>query len=154
ERREAEDSLQRNLSDFLATVSQVSEGDLTRRGNEVSDTLGEVIQSVNKMLDNFSSMLTQVKQIGLSVSSSATEILAAAEQIAVGSQRQADEITNTSSAVEEMAASMNQVSRNAEASADAARRALEMAGHGDKSVRDTSEAMSRIDSAVQQTAEK
>lgn len=153
-RRLAEESFERNLKEFLAMVSSVSDGDLTKRGGETDDTLGSVVQSVNKMLDHFSKMLTEVKQIGLSVSSSATEILAAAEQIAVGSQRQADEITNTSSAVEEMAASMNQVSRNAEASADAARRALEMAEHGDKSVRDTSEAMSRIDSAVQQTSEK
>jgi twitching motility protein PilJ len=142
------------MVEFLSIVSSVSEGDLTSRGAEGDDTLGRVVQSVNKMLDHFSTMLTEVKQIGLSVSSSATEILAAAEQIAVGSQRQADEITNTSSAVEEMAASMNQVSRNAEASAEAARRALEMAEHGDKSVRDTSEAMSRIDSAVLQTSEK
>jgi PAS domain S-box-containing protein len=154
QRRLAEESLERNLKEFLGMVSSVSEGDLTKRGGETDDTLGRVIESVNKMLDHFSTMLTEVKQIGLSVSSSATEILAAAEQIAVGSQRQADEVTNTSSAVEEMAASMNQVSRNADASADAARRALEMAEHGDKSVRDTSEAMSRIDSAVQQTSEK
>ena len=153
-RRLAERSLEQNFKEFLSMVSSVSDGDLTKRGSETDDTLGRVVQSVNKMLDHFSTMLTEVKQIGLSVSSSATEILAAAEQIAVGSQRQADEITNTSSAVEEMAASMNQVSRNAEASADAARRALEMAEHGDKSVRDTSEAMSRIDSAVQQTSEK
>lgn len=154
ERRKAKEAFERNMVEFLSIVSTVSEGDLTRRGAEGDDTLGRVVQSVNKMLDHFSTMLTEVKQIGLSVSSSATEILAAAEQIAVGSQRQADEITNTSSAVEEMAASMNQVSRNAEASAEAARRALETAEHGDKSVRDTSEAMSRIDSAVLQTSEK
>jgi len=153
-RRRAEQEFEDNLKELLAMVSSVSEGDLTKRGKESGDTLGSVAQSVNTMLDHFSTMLTEVKQIGLSVSSSATEILAAAEQIAVGSQRQADEITNTSSAVEEMAASMTQVSRNAEASADSARRALEMAEHGDKSVRDTSEAMSRIDSAVQQTSEK
>ena len=151
---ETDQAMQHSLTEFLSIVSSVSEGNLTKRGTEGDDTLGLVVQSVNKMLEHFSTMLTEVKQIGLSVSSSATEILAAAEQIAVGSQRQADEITNTSSAVEEMAASMNQVSRNAEASADAARRALEMAEHGDKSVRDTSEAMSRIDSAVQQTSEK
>ena len=153
-RKRAEESFERSLKEFLAMVSSVSDGDLTKRGGDADDTLGSIVQSVNKMLDHFSKMLTEVKQIGLSVSSSATEILAAAEQIAVGSQRQADEITNTSSAVEEMAASMNQVSRNAEASAEAARRALEMAEHGDKSVSDTSEAMSRIDSAVQQTSEK
>ncbi|HWC76107.1 MAG TPA: methyl-accepting chemotaxis protein, partial [Blastocatellia bacterium] len=50
--------------------------------------------------------------------------------------------------------SMNQVSRNSESSAEAARRALEMAEQGDRSVRDTSEAMSRIDSAVLQTSDK
>jgi PAS domain S-box-containing protein len=154
ERRRAQEALEQNLREFLTIVSSVSEGDLTRRGSEGDDTLGRVIQSVNKMLDHFSMMLTEVKQIGLSVSSSATEILAAAEQIAVGSQRQADEITNTSSAVEEMAASMRQVSRNADASAEAARRALDTAEHGDRAVTDTSEAMIRIDSAVQQTSEK
>jgi PAS domain S-box-containing protein len=154
ERRHAQERLERNLKEFLTIVSSVSEGDLRQRGSDGDDTLGRVIQSVNKMLDQFSLMLTEVKQIGLSVSSSATEILAAAEQIAVGSQRQADEITNTSSAVEEMAASMSQVSRNAEASAEAARRALEMAEHGDQAVTDTSEAMLRIETAVEQTSEK
>jgi PAS domain S-box-containing protein len=154
ERRRAQEALEQSLKEFLTIVSSISEGDLTRRGSDGDDTLGRVIQSVNKMLDHFSMMLTEVKQIGLSVSSSATEILAAAEQIAVGSQRQADEITNTSSAVEEMAASMSQVSRNAEASAEAARRALETAEHGDRAVTDTSEAMGRIDLAVQQTSEK
>ncbi|HVG20094.1 MAG TPA: methyl-accepting chemotaxis protein [Blastocatellia bacterium] len=154
ERRHAQETLERDLRDFLTIVSTISEGDLTKRGVDGDNTLGRVIQSVNKMLDHFSLMLTEVKQIGLSVSSSATEILAASEQIAVGSQRQADEITNTSSAVEEMAASMSQVSRNAEASAEAARRALETAEHGDRAVTDTSEAMRRIDSAVQQTSEK
>ncbi|HSQ21054.1 MAG TPA: PAS domain S-box protein, partial [Blastocatellia bacterium] len=103
-RKLAEELVERSLKDFLAIVSAVSDGDLTKRGGESDGTLGSVVQSVNKMLDHFSTMLTEVKQIGLSVSSSATEILAAAEQIAVGSQRQADEITNTSSAVEEMAA--------------------------------------------------
>jgi PAS domain S-box-containing protein len=153
-RRKAEEELSKNLAEFLTIMSSVSEGDLTMRGSDGGDTLGKLIQSINRMLDNFGTMLTEVKQIGLSVSSSATEILAASEQIAAGSQRQADEITNTSSAVEEMAASMTQVSRNAEASAEAARRALELAENGDQSVLYTSEAMGRIDGAVQQTAEK
>jgi PAS domain S-box-containing protein len=154
ERRVVEESLGINMKEFLQIVSRVSEGDLTSRGSEGDDTLGQVVRSINKMLDNFTGMLTEVKQIGLSVSSNATEVLAASEQIAVGSQRQADEITNTSSGVEEMAASMSQVSKNAEASAEAARRAFELAELGDKSVRDTTEAMTRIDTAVQQTAEK
>ncbi|HKV39336.1 MAG TPA: PAS domain-containing methyl-accepting chemotaxis protein, partial [Blastocatellia bacterium] len=153
-RKEAEEIFQRSLDEFLSLVSMISEGELTSRGNEADGPLSAVSKSINRMLENFSGMLTRVKQIGLSITSSATEILAAAEQIAVGAQRQADEVTNTSSAVEEMAASMNQVSRNAEASAESARRALGMAEHGDRSVKDTSEAMVRISAAVQLTAEK
>jgi PAS domain S-box-containing protein len=150
----SERDLERGLAEFSALVDVVSAGNLALRGKEGDDPIGKVTRTVNAMLNRIGAMLIHIKQIGLSVSSSATEILAASEQIAVGSQRQADEVTNTSSAVEEMAASMSQVSRNAEASAEAARRALGMAEHGEKSVRDTSEAMSRIDSAVQQTAEK
>jgi PAS domain S-box-containing protein len=154
ERKKAEQMLERSLDDFLNLVSIASGGDLTVRGNEDVGVLGEFTVSLNKMLDNFGAMLTRVKHLGMSARASATAILAAAEQISADADRQADEVTNTSVAVEEMAASMSQVSKNAEASAEAARRAIEIAQNGDKSVRDTSEAMERINSAVQRTAEK
>jgi twitching motility protein PilJ len=142
------------MTQFLDFVSRVSQGDLTPRGQVGQDTLGLVGQSVNKMLDNFTEMLTDVKHLGLSVSSSAAQILVAAEKIERGTQRQNDEITNITSSVQEMAASMGQVSKNAAASAEAARRALEIAQRGDKSVGNTSEAMAGIDAAVAQTADK
>jgi len=154
ERKRAAEALQRSLTGFLDFVSQVSRGDLTPRGQTGEDTLGLVGLSVNKMLDNFTEMLTDVKQLGLSVSSSAAQILIAAEKIERGTQKQNDEITNITSSVQEMAATMGQVSKNASASAEAARRALEIAQNGDRSVGDTSQAMIRIDSAVAQTAEK
>jgi PAS domain S-box-containing protein len=154
ERKHLEEAMEQNLNEFLKLATAVSDGDLTRRGKEGEDAVGRVVELVNKMLEHFSQMVTQVKHIGLSVSSSATEILAAAEQMAVGSQRQADEITNTSSAVEEMAATMTQVSRNAEASADSSKRTFILAERGGESVRFTVEAMGRINTAVQQTSEK
>jgi twitching motility protein PilJ len=154
ERREAEEILQRRLAAFLEIASAVSEGDLTRRAAEDDDVLGLAVKAVNLMLNNFSAMLAEVRQIGLSVSTSATQILTASERIAGGSQRQADEITNISNAVEKMAASMKQVSKNAEASADAVRGAMQLAVRGDRSMHQTTAAMSRIESAVQLTSEK
>ncbi len=154
ERKQLEKQMDDSLAEFFTLASTVSDGDLTGRGKEGEDAVGKVVHLVNKMLDHFSLMLTQVKHIGLSVSSSAIEILAAAEQMAVGAQRQADEITNTSSAVEEMAATMTQVSKNAQASADAARQAFMLAERGGESVRFTVDAMGRINSAVQMTSEK
>jgi PAS domain S-box-containing protein len=154
ERKQAEDALEQSLADLLNVVSSVSLGDLTQRGSEGDDTLGRIARSLNLMIDNFSGILTQVMGIAMSVSSNAMEVLSASEQISIGSDRQVGEITSTSSAVEEMAASMSQVSKNAEASVEAARRALTTAELGDSSVRNTSEAMMRIQGAVQQTAEK
>jgi PAS domain S-box-containing protein len=154
DRKRAEETLKKNLTQFQELVSKVSEGDLTLRAKEAEDTLGLVAQSVNKMLDKFGAMLTEVKKHGLSVSSSASQILVAAEEIEAGTQKQTDEITNITSSVEEMAVCMGQISNNAEASADATRRALTTAEKGGHSVRDTSEAMVRINSAVEQTAEK
>jgi methyl-accepting chemotaxis protein len=49
---------------------------------------------------------------------------------------------------------MKQVSNNAEASAEAARRALDAAEQGNRSVRDTLEGMQRIRSSVQATAKR
>jgi methyl-accepting chemotaxis protein len=155
-RRETEqkEELEKNLAEFLKVVKPVSHGDLTLRAREGDDPVGRIARIVNKMFEDFTAMIVQVKRMGLSVSSSATEILAAAEQIAAGAQRQAEEITKNSSAVEEMAASMTQVSRNAEMSAEAARRALGRAEHGDRAMADTAEAMRRINSAVQETSGK
>ena len=85
---------------------------------------------------------------------SANEILVASEEMAHGATQQDQEITNTSSAVEELTVSMKQVSGNAEASAEAAHRALEAAEQGNCSVRDTLEGMQRIRASVQVTAKK
>jgi PAS domain S-box-containing protein len=154
ERKRAAEALDKSLSAFLGFVSKASEGNLTLRTEEGKDTLGLVAQAINKMLDSFSAMLTEVKQLGLSLSSSATQILVAAEEISVGTQHQTNETSNVTSSVAEMAASMSQVSKNAEASAEAARRALDKADSGARSVRDTAEAMVKINSAVEQTADK
>jgi PAS domain S-box-containing protein len=154
ERKHAEEALEQSLEAFLEVVSAVSKGDLSRRGAEGEGTLGRIATSINKMLDDFSTMLTQVKQMGLLVSSSAVQIHAAANQIAVGAQRQTEETANISSSINEMAASMGQVSLNANTSADAAKIALSKASLGNKSAYDTAEAMLQIDKAVKLTAEK
>jgi twitching motility protein PilJ len=151
---EAQRNLQRSITEFLTVVSQIARGDLTLRGNVTSDALGNVVDSVNYMLDNFTQVLRRVRDAATDVSSSANEILTASETMATGATQQDHEITNTSSAVEELTVSMKQVSNNAEASAEAARRALDAAEQGNRSVRDTLEGMQRIRSSVQATAKK
>jgi twitching motility protein PilJ len=151
---EAQRDLQRSVTEFLTIVSQIARGDLTLRGNVTSDALGNVVDSVNYMLDNFTQVLRRVRDAATDVSGSASQILSSSETMATGATQQDHEITNTSSAVEELTVSMKQVSNNAEASAEAARRALDAAEQGNRSVRDTLEGMQRIRSSVQATAKK
>jgi twitching motility protein PilJ len=152
--QQAQADLQRSVTDFLTIVSQIARGDLTLRGKVTNDALGNVVDSVNYMLDNFSKVLERVRNAAVDVQSSANDILVASEEMANGATQQDQEITNTSSAVEELTVSMKQVSNNAEASAEAARRALDAAEQGNRSVRDTLEGMQRIRASVQATAKK
>ena len=151
---EAQENLQKSVTEFLTVVSQIGRGDLTLRGRVSSDGLGNVVDSVNYMLDNFVKVLERVRKAAIDVSTSANEILLSSEDMASGAVQQDQEITNTSSAVEQLTVSMKQVSNNAEASAEAARRALDAAEQGNRSVRDTLEGMQRIRSSVQATAKK
>jgi twitching motility protein PilJ len=150
----AQEALQRSVTDFLTIVSQIARGDLTLRGKVTNDALGNVVDSVNYMLDNFAKVLERVRKAAIDVSTSANEILVASEEMASGASQQDQEITNTSSAVEQLTVSMKQVSNNAEASAEAARRALDAAEQGNRAVRDTLEGMQRIRASVQATAKK
>ncbi|HKV41999.1 MAG TPA: methyl-accepting chemotaxis protein, partial [Blastocatellia bacterium] len=153
-RKETEDALEKSLVELEAIVSAVSEGDLTRRAAEDDSALGRIAQSVNRMLANFSKMVVQVKGLGLTVSSSAAQILAASEEMAAGSERQAEEIASTSNSVEEMATSMTQVARSADNTTAAAQRALVIAKRGDVAVHNALQAMDKIRDSVQATAEK
>ena len=152
--QEANEALQRSITDLLAVINQVARGDLTLRGKVTNDALGNVSDSINYMLDNFTKVLERVRKAAMEVTACSNNILVAADEMQAGATQQDQEITNTSSAVEELTVSMKQVSNNAEASAEAARRALDAAEQGNRAVRDTLDGMQRIRSSVQATAKK
>jgi twitching motility protein PilJ len=154
ERRTAEEQLARELRSFLKVVDAAAEGDLTRRGVATEDTLAKISNSVNGMLQQFSGLLAEVRQAAALVTRSSNEILSAATEIAVGAQHSSDEVMTSTSSVEEMAASMDEVCSHAADSADRARQVLEHVRQSDTSVQAAHDAMARIDAAVEGTATK
>ncbi len=143
--QEASDHLQRSITELLTVINQVARGDLTLRGKVTNDALGNVADSINYMLDNFTKVLERVRKAAMEVTACSNNILVAADEMQAGATQQDQEITNTSSAVEELTVSMKQVSNNAEADA---------AEQGNRAVRDTLEGMQRIRASVQATAKK
>jgi PAS domain S-box-containing protein len=154
ERKLAEDRLEEDLKTYLEVVSSVAQGDLTQRGQEGEETLGRIARSVNQMLEGFGTILGEVRDAAFAVSSSSSEILAAATQIAKGAQHGRDQVESTQVAVEEMAASMTQVAKNAASSSEKAHRVLDHVRRGNEATQVTNAGMARIDAAATETAEK
>jgi len=51
--QEANENLQRSITELLTVINQVARGDLSLRGKVTNDALGNVADSINYMLDNF-----------------------------------------------------------------------------------------------------
>jgi PAS domain S-box-containing protein len=154
ERKRAEQELDRSLQSFLSVVSAAASGDLRERGREGAETLGLIARSVNQMLESFSGLLGSVRDNAFSVSVAASQILTAAQSIAKGARRQTDRLHGTAAAVEELSVSMANVLKSAQSSFNAAHEALDHVKTGDRSVTSTVGAMTRIDEAMRETADK
>src|SRR6267142_600101 len=148
-------------SSFVAPVQELAQfserfatGDPRARAEVNSnDELGYIAENLNRAVARVSKA-TSNQEASDHLQRSITELLTVINQVARGDLTLRGKITNTSSAVEELTVSMKQVSNNAEASAEAARRALDAAEQGNRAVRDTLEGMQRIRSSVQATAKK
>jgi twitching motility protein PilJ len=152
--REERDTMQASVVKLLDEVSGVAEGDLTAEAEVTADVTGAIADSFNYMIDQLREIVSGVQDATLQVSSSANEIQTTAEHLAQGSEAQAMQIADTSSAVEEMAVSIQQVSENAALSATVGEEALANAQRGAKAVQDTVEEMNRIREQVQETAKR
>jgi twitching motility protein PilJ len=153
EKRKRED-LQKNIQRFLDTAMEIAQGDLSRRGQVTPDVLGNVVDSINVMVEEIATILTDVRHAALRVAASANDMNGATDQMAGGAQAQAREITTISRTMETMSRSVREIATTAEAAAGAARHTLEAARQGDQAVRDSLDGMQRIRGEVQIIAKK
>ena len=149
--QETLESLQRSVAEFVALSNQMARGDLSARGRVTNDALGNVVESVHGIVNNFAQVVERARNAALEVSASANQIQAAAQQMSAEGARQEQEIHNTASAAKDMAAAMTQVSSHAGTASEAARRALETAEQGQRAARETLEGVEGAGAAVQGT---
>jgi methyl-accepting chemotaxis protein len=153
ERRKRED-LQRNIQAFLDTVMEIAQGDLSRRGAVTPDVLGNVVDSINVMVEEIATLLGDVRHAALRVAANANDMIGSTDQMAGGAQAQAREITTVSHGMETMSRSVREVATSAQAAAGAARRTLDAARKGELAVHDSLAGMQRIRGEVQVIAKK
>ena len=153
ERRKRED-LQRNITRFLDTATEIAQGDLSKRGDVTSDILGSVVDAINVMVDELGALIKDVRQSARQVSGSANDLIVTMDQMTAGAQAQSREAMGVSSAMEELTLSVRQVAENAEASASAARLTLDSAQKGGDAVKVGLVGMQRIRGEVQGISKK
>ncbi len=90
-------ALQQNVSEFLDVAMNIAGGDLTQRGKVSEDALGNVVDAINLMTDEFGYLLKDVQRAAVQVGSSATSMTKTSSGIVSNAQTQSDtaETTNT-----------------------------------------------------------
>jgi twitching motility protein PilJ len=149
EERRRRESLQANITTFLETVTEISQGDLQRRGQVTPDVLGNVVDAVNVMVEEIGTLLVDVRHAATRVAANASEMIGATDQMARGAETQARDATTVSREVETMSRSVRQVASNAGSAATAARQTLQAATRGEEAVRNSLSGMQRIRGEVQ-----
>ena len=148
------DQMQQRLMQFLVLVSEVSKGDLTKRGEVTADMFGNLADAFNLMLDRFSQLMRQVRESAERVNASAIALRDSANQMTTTARQQAQESEQALSAVEGLTQSMRQVADTAGASSESAKQALTATERGREAVQSTVQDMQGIRSAVQRMSKQ
>ena len=136
------------LREVVARAEAAAAGDLTVRVTVTSgDELGQMGQALNRMLETFHDLMTQVQQATSEAAAAARGIAAGGEQMSAGAGQQAASIEETTSSLEEMSASISQ-------NADSTRRMETMALKGAHDAEESGKAVNETVKAMKAIAEK
>lgn len=148
------DQIQASIMKLLDEVSDVADGDLRVEAEVTAEFTGAIADAFNFMIGALREVVRNVQATTLQVNSSAQEIQASANRLTIGSEAQANQIGETTAAIEEMAQSIQQVASNTAESAAVAEDARTNAHKGYEAVRNTIRGMDRIREQVQETAKR
>jgi twitching motility protein PilJ len=148
-----ENALQQALMVLLDDVSSVAMGDLSAEADTSDELTGNVAVAFNGMTHALQRIIAQVQTVTLQFSRAADAIESNSTTLAERSATQAEQILNTSVAVDEMSVSIQQVAHNTLRSAQVAEKARNDAQIGAAAVRKTLAEMQGIEQDVAETQE-
>ncbi len=146
--------LQSDIRGLLEVVSDASDGDLSVRATVTEGALGNVADALNLMFENVGELIQEVQAASLRVASASSEIQVASEQLADGARKQAEEVVNTTAAVQEMSSNIESVANNASVAAEAGQKTKEASDVGNEAVSKVIHGMDRIRENVLAGAKK
>ncbi len=175
--------INRPVKKVMETMQKVAAGDLTKKveGVQSRDEIGQMATYANEMIDNLSSMITQIRTNSDQLVSASSQIAASAEQtsrnsessataveemtstmhemsaniqnVAKNTQKQAASVTETSSSIEQMVSSIQRVAENVKKLVSISERSREAVSSGSAAVNKASNGMNEINSTIAQSAQ-
>jgi len=143
-------NISRGINYAVEVTERISTGDLTQTidlnsGGEI----GQQLYALKVMQDHLRSMIGEMGQSSTELSSSSEELAVVSEQTTKNLCLQQTEVEQVATAMNEMAATINEVAKNAAASSQAAQNANKEASEGGRVVEETIESIEKLASGVE-----
>ena len=145
---------QQAIMRLLDEISSLGEGDLTVKATVTEDMTGAIADAINYAVDELRHLVTTINDTTVQVAASTQETQATALQLAEAAGHQSDQINSASERINEIAVSIDQVSRNSTESAEVAQRSVQIATEGAGVVRETIRGMDQIRDQIQETSKR
>lgn len=139
---------------LMNELQTVAEGDLTQQATVTEDITGAIADSVNYTVEELRTLVSQVQGTVGRVTETTQQVENTSTELLAASTEQLREIRETGEAVLQMAGRINQVSTQAQQTAEVARQSLVAADSGRQAVQATIGGMNAMRDQIQETSKR
>ncbi|AGX87212.1 methyl-accepting chemotaxis protein [Candidatus Symbiobacter mobilis] len=154
EAKRVNDANQAAILRLMNELQAVAEGDLTQEATVTEDITGAIADSVNYTVEELRVLVGNVQGTASRVAQTTGDVDATSTELLVASKEQLHEIRETGRAILDMARRINDVSAQAQASAEVARQSLQAAEVGLHAVQNSIGGMNAIRDQIQETSKR
>ncbi|MDB6141794.1 MAG: chemotaxis protein [Pseudomonas sp.] len=155
--RETAEKNERNqtaIMRLLDEIENLADGDLRVAASVTEDFTGAIADSINYSIDQLRDLVATINLTAEQVASAVEDTQTTAMQLAAASEHQALQIAAASTAISNMAMSIDEVSANATESSAVAERSVTIANKGSEVVHNTINGMDNIREQIQDTSKR
>ena len=139
---------------LLDEIADLADGDLSSYATVSEDFTGAIADSINFAIDQLRDLVSRINETSQEVAKYTQNTQQITHQLAEASEHQAQEIAGASTAINEIALSIEHVSANAEESAEVAQRSVAIASNGAEVVNRSIQGMDTIREQIQETSKR
>ncbi len=154
EAKRVNDANQAAILRLMNELQTVAEGDLTQQATVTEDITGAIADSVNYTVEELRTLVSQVQSTVARVTDTTQQVEQTSTELLAASTEQLREIRHTGDSVFQMAGRINDVSAQAQQSAQVARQSLKASESGLEAVQNSIGGMNAIRDQIQETSKR